>query len=208
MTQTPLIDLRIDEIDFPVRVVNGFHNAGIETVGDLVGRTESELLRIPNFGRLSLNAVKEFLVARGLRLGIDMPKRWMVERMARPARQKLIYDWCARVFGEPHAASVAQRGIRLAEEAIEAAQAAGCEREMLHQLVDHIFEKPAGDLFQELGGVSVCALVMAESVGISLDSCEVCEIDRVTSKPDDHFRQRNAVKNAAGFDIVNAKEPD
>lgn len=54
-------DTRIDDLEFSVRTRNCFKNAGIETVFDLLGKTERELLSIPNFGVRSLAEVKEFL---------------------------------------------------------------------------------------------------------------------------------------------------
>jgi len=118
---------------------------------------------------------------------------------AREQRQELVGTWCLAAFGPDQAASVPQRGLRLAEEAIEAAQAAGCEREMLHRLVDHIFDRPAGELGQELGGVGVTLLALARAAQLSAERCEVVEIERVLAKPLEHFTARNEAKNAAGF---------
>lgn len=124
----------------------------------------------------------------------------------RDARQKRVADWCAAAFGAGHASSVPQRGIRLAEEAIEAAQAAGCERAMVHRLVDHVFDRPAGELGQELGGVGVTLLALAAAAGLSADDCEQSEIERVLAKPLAHFAARNAAKNAAGFNVASGEE--
>jgi DNA-directed RNA polymerase alpha subunit len=58
----------VDELELPVRVANRLHNDGINTVGDLVGRSRRDLLRIPQFGRRSLNEVVEALDDLGLHL--------------------------------------------------------------------------------------------------------------------------------------------
>lgn len=122
----------------------------------------------------------------------------------RRIRQRKVANWCARAFGWAHARSMEQRGIRFAEEAIEAAQAAGCNPAMLHRLIDHVFAKPVGDLRQELGGVGVTLLALAEAAGVSAEEAEINEVDRVLSMPLEVFAQRNQAKNNAGFNVASA----
>jgi DNA-directed RNA polymerase alpha subunit len=62
----------VDEFDFSVRTSNCLKNDAIIYVGDLVQKTEAELLRTPNFGRSSLNEIKETLAQIGLRLGVEI----------------------------------------------------------------------------------------------------------------------------------------
>ncbi|MCL4537591.1 MAG: DNA-directed RNA polymerase subunit alpha [Nitrospirae bacterium] len=64
----------IDELELSVRAYNCLKNANIKTIGDLVQRTEHEMLRTKNFGRKSLNEIKEILISMGLNFGmrIDM----------------------------------------------------------------------------------------------------------------------------------------
>lgn len=64
----------IDELELSVRAYNCLKNANIKTIGDLVQKTEYEMLRTKNFGRKSLNEIKEILVGMGLNFGmrIDM----------------------------------------------------------------------------------------------------------------------------------------
>jgi Predicted pyrophosphatase len=120
----------------------------------------------------------------------------------RSDRQHHVHNWCVAAFGDDHARSIEQRGIRLAEEAIEAAQASGCKAEMVHRLVDHIYGKPVGELDQELGGVGVTLLALAHAAGIDADDAEAREVARIMSKPLEHFSARNAAKNAAGFNVL------
>lgn len=117
-------------------------------------------------------------------------------------RQKEVHDWCAAAFGDEHARCVPHRGIRMLEEALEAAQAAGCNREMVHKLVDYVFDRPSGELSQEIGGLGLTTLALSEAAGISADIEERREFERVKSKPLEHFRNRNQVKNSAGFDVT------
>lgn len=128
------------------------------------------------------------------------------ESVGRDERQAEVAAWCAAAFGADHAASIPQRGIRHAEEAIEAAQAAGCEREMVLKLVDYVFDRPAGELRQEIGGSGLTLLALAQAAGFSADEAERVEIARVKAKPLDHFAKRNQVKNDAGF-IVGTPSP-
>lgn len=113
--------------------------------------------------------------------------------------QARVAAWVANAFGAEHANNVEQRGLRLVEEAIEAGQAAGCDPATLHKLIDYIYAKPPGDLRQELGGVGLCVLAMADAAGFSADDAERMEINRVLAKPLAFFAERNKVKNEAGF---------
>lgn len=117
----------------------------------------------------------------------------------RECRQRAITTWARACFGDEQATSLPQRAVRLLEEAIEAYQAAGGSREMAAELVDFVFKRPPGTLAQELGGVSVCLLVMASAMGRTADGLEVDEVERVMAKPIEHFTARNQAKNDAGF---------
>jgi len=66
------LDRSIDELDLSVRSYNCLKNAGIETVRDLVQKTEGELLKTKNFGRKSLNEIKEMMADMGLTLGMRL----------------------------------------------------------------------------------------------------------------------------------------
>lgn len=64
----PEDDMLIDDLDLGVRSLNCLKREGIETVGDLLGRSEQELMCLPNFGRKSLDEVMERLVENNLKL--------------------------------------------------------------------------------------------------------------------------------------------
>lgn len=117
----------------------------------------------------------------------------------RDARQSRAEEWALAAFGEEEASSPEQRGLRLAEEAIEAAQAVQCDRAQLHRLVDFVYDRPVGELSRELGGVGLTLLCLAAATKLSADTCESAELDRVLSKPLAHFTARNEAKNEAGF---------
>ena len=64
----PEDDMLIDDLDLGVRSLNCLKREGIETVGDLISRSEQELMTIPNFGRKSLDEVRERLESNNLKL--------------------------------------------------------------------------------------------------------------------------------------------
>ena len=64
---------KVDELELSVRSANCLKNDNIVYIGDLIQKTEAELLRTPNFGRKSLNEIKEVLASMGLHLGMEVP---------------------------------------------------------------------------------------------------------------------------------------
>ena len=64
---------KVDELELSVRSANCLKNDNIVYIGDLVQKTEAEMLRTPNFGRTSLNEIKEVLAQMGLHLGMEIP---------------------------------------------------------------------------------------------------------------------------------------
>ncbi|WP_333832205.1 DNA-directed RNA polymerase subunit alpha [Rubrimonas sp.] len=69
----PVLLKKVDELELSVRSANCLKNDNIVYIGDLIQKTEAEMLRTPNFGRKSLNEIKEVLTAMGLHLGMDVP---------------------------------------------------------------------------------------------------------------------------------------
>ena len=86
---------KVDELELSVRSANCLKNDNIIYIGDLVQKTEAEMLRTPNFGRKSLNEIKEVLASMGLRLGMDIPG-W-------PPRtsKKWPRNWSRRCWAKP-----------------------------------------------------------------------------------------------------------
>ncbi len=68
----PLLLKKVDELELSVRSANCLKNDNIVYIGDLIQKTEAEMLRTPNFGRKSLNEIKEVLSAMSLHLGMDV----------------------------------------------------------------------------------------------------------------------------------------
>lgn len=77
---------RVDELELSVRSANCLKSADIRYIGELVQKTEAEMLRTKNFGRKSLNEIKEILAEMGLSLGMKLegfPSREELEKMER-----------------------------------------------------------------------------------------------------------------------------
>ena len=72
---------KVDELELSVRSMNCLKNDNIVYIGDLVQKTEPEMLRTPNFGRKSLNEIKEVLNAMSLYLGMEIPN-WPPDNIA------------------------------------------------------------------------------------------------------------------------------
>ena len=72
---------KVDELELSVRSMNCLKNDNIIYIGDLVQKTEPEMLRTPNFGRKSLNEIKEVLNSMSLYLGMEIPN-WPPDNIA------------------------------------------------------------------------------------------------------------------------------
>jgi len=77
---------KVDELELSVRSANCLKNDNIVYIGDLVQKTEAEMLRTPNFGRKSLNEIKEVLANMGLHLGMEIPS-WPPENIEELAKR-------------------------------------------------------------------------------------------------------------------------
>jgi DNA-directed RNA polymerase subunit alpha len=82
----PALLKKVDELELSVRSANCLKNDNIVYIGDLIQKTEAEMLRTPNFGRKSLNEIKEVLASMGLHLGMEVPG-WPPENIEELARK-------------------------------------------------------------------------------------------------------------------------
>ena len=71
---------KVEELELSVRSANCLRNDNIIYIGDLVQKSENDMLRTPNFGRKSLNEIREILMQMGLNLGMDVPE-WPPENI-------------------------------------------------------------------------------------------------------------------------------
>ena len=77
---------KVDELELSVRSANCLKNDNIIYIGDLVQKTESEMLRTPNFGRKSLNEIKVVLTQMDLQLGMEL-LNWPPENIEEMAKK-------------------------------------------------------------------------------------------------------------------------
>ena len=82
----PRLLKKVDELELSVRSANCLKNDNIVYIGDLIQKTEAEMLRTPNFGRKSLNEIKEVLSQMGLHLGMEIPN-WPPENIEELAKR-------------------------------------------------------------------------------------------------------------------------
>ena len=82
----PALLKKVDELELSVRSANCLKNDNIVYIGDLIQKTEAEMLRTPNFGRKSLNEIKEVLAQMGLHLGMEVPN-WPPENIDELAKK-------------------------------------------------------------------------------------------------------------------------
>ena len=79
----PILMRPVDDLELTVRSANCLKAENIYYIGDLIQRTETELLKTPNLGRKSLNEIKEVLASRGLSLGMKL-ENWPPAGLDRP----------------------------------------------------------------------------------------------------------------------------
>lgn len=92
--------------------------------------------------------------------------------------QARVYDWMQECFRRPDSLFPEQRSFRFLEEALELAQASGTGREDALRLVDYVYSRPPGEIYQEIGGVMVSLAGLATSVGHSMENAAETELNR------------------------------
>ncbi|WP_417834704.1 hypothetical protein [Thalassospira xiamenensis] len=104
-----------------------------------------------------------------------------------------VAEWMLACFGKDIAADRIERNHRFLEEAIELVQANGCTQSEAHQLVDYVFNRPVGELEQEVGGVMVTLAALCGASKANMHECGERELDRVWQKMD-QIRAKQAAK--------------
>ena len=101
-----LLDKPISDLEFSVRVHSAFlkYEPNMKTIGDLIQKTPGELLRTPNFGRKSINEVKEVLAVIGLKLGTS-------PESIPPSMDKVRQDFVYNII--QHASSAAGKSLEV-----------------------------------------------------------------------------------------------
>lgn len=89
------------------------------------------------------------------------------------------WTWARQAFGDDAAGDVLLRALRFAEEAAELTQACGLVREDLHRMVDVVYDRPAGTVAQEAGGVRLTLMVLCSAAYVDLEETSISEMARV-----------------------------
>lgn len=96
--------------------------------------------------------------------------------------QHNVLVWTQACFGPQISADVSERTHRFFEEAAELAQAAGCTADEAHRLVDYVFDRPKGDIAQEVGGVLLTLAALCTSLDLLMHCAGEQELTRVWAK--------------------------
>lgn len=109
-------------------------------------------------------------------------------------------DWARRCFGNDHVVNVQVRSIRNLEETAELSQALGVSRETALLTINTVYDRPVGDIDQEIGGTLLTAVVLCEALGKDPEEMLEREVLRVLKKSPEHFAKRNQDKIDLGLD--------
>lgn len=134
--------------------------------------------------RHSANVAADAILA--LRPALPAPAGWQ------PFQQRVL-AWMMECFSMEICRDGTERNHRFLEEALELVQSLGCTRSEAHQLVDYVFDRPAGDPKQELGGVMVTIAALCFPNDLDMTIAAEAELARVWSKIDT-IRAKQAAK--------------
>jgi len=118
---------------------------------------------------------------------------WCAQGRSVPSYQSRVHPWMLACFGESIATDVDERNHRFVEEALELAQASGCTRSEAHQLVNYVFDRPIGEITQEVGGVMLTLAALCNAREVNLASAADVELARVWTKIE-KIRAKQAAK--------------
>lgn len=93
--------------------------------------------------------------------------------------QKDVVVWATDCFGRDVLIDREERSFRFCEESIELLQACGVSKGDVLKLVDYVYDRPVGDVGQEVGGVMVTLALLCHAAGISLDLASINELRRI-----------------------------
>lgn len=107
--------------------------------------------------------------------------------------QSRVREWVVKCFGEEIADNLRERNARFLEEALELVQACGMPKEAVYRMVDHVFSRPVGEKYMEIGGVTVTLDALCSAHGIDRVQCSEDELDRIQGMID-KIRAKNLQK--------------
>lgn len=107
--------------------------------------------------------------------------------------QKRVQAWMMECFSMEICRDTVERNHRFLEESLELVQSLGCTRSEAHQLVDYVFGRPAGEPYQETGGVKVTLAALCLAADTDMDAAGETELARVWTKIE-QIRAKQAAK--------------
>lgn len=112
--------------------------------------------------------------------------------------QASVYEWAAACFGLQVVHNKPERNFRFLEEALELVQSLGCSKEDALRLVDYVYERPAGDPPQEVGGVTTTLSALCAANDLDLARCASDELNLIWQKIDT-IRAKQKAKTIRGY---------
>jgi NTP pyrophosphatase (non-canonical NTP hydrolase) len=109
------------------------------------------------------------------------------------------FQWAIAAFGRHVVHNFPERGMRVAEEAIELMQACLIPREQAHKLVDRVYDKEPGDIRKEMKNLLLTFVVFAHMHGEDIEELLREELEYVESKPMSHWKERHLNKQSMGL---------
>ncbi len=114
-------------------------------------------------------------------------------------RQQRSFAWAESVYGEEKVNSRRYQALRTLEEMVELVQTQGLTMEDVVRTAEWVFARKAGDTKTEIGDVVLSLNVMAENLGVSVDSCFTDTLNRVKSLDPEKCRVKDEAKVAFGL---------
>ncbi|BAG41722.1 hypothetical protein [Ralstonia phage phiRSL1] len=109
-------------------------------------------------------------------------EQFVSAKASQPSFQARVQPWMMECFGPAVSADVVERNHRFLEEALELVQACGCTASEAHQLVDYVFGRPVGEVYQEVGGVMVTLAALCLAQGRDMHQDGETELTRIWTK--------------------------
>lgn len=122
----------------------------------------------------------------------DVPPVGFVPGVGGPLQGR-VQPWLMACFGPVIASDKQERNHRFLEESLELVQSCGCSQSEAHQLVDYVFGRPAGEPYQEVGGVAITLAALCLAQGLDMHAAGETELARIWTKVD-VIRAKQATK--------------
>jgi len=120
--------------------------------------------------------------------------------------QQRIGSWVVDVYGMASLLDLMERGYRCIEEVLELGQVLGVPPSMVSTIMNRVYKRPVGDLRQEVSGVVLTAMALAEAAGFRVDDVVADELHRIHSLPREFFVAKHQEKVIAGTSRLTGEE--